>query len=793
MHKIIHSLTGFMAVAATLLTQAVTPLYAEKPSEEFANFTGDGGWCWFSNPRAVSRDGKTYTGWVTQDGSVQAAELDHASGRITTVDLHKQYQRDDHDNPSFVFLPDGRLMAFYCRHANGMINSRTTVRQGDFSEWTPEVTLPIVDKGNIGMTYCNPHLLSEENNTLYLFWRGKSFKPTMSKSTDGGKTWSRAQVVFSRAGLPGGNRPYAQYASNGKDRIHFLFTDGHPRDEPKNSVYYVCYRGGAFYKADGTRICGVDELPIRPDQADCIYDANKTGVRAWVWDVAFDKNDSPVVAYTRLPAETDHRYHYARWDGKQWQDTELCAGGPWFPQTRPGKKETEPHYSSGLSLDHSDPNVVYLSRPVNGVREIERWVTADGGASWTSTAITAHSKYDNVRPVVVRDHTPDGPTVLWVSLHGRYVDFIDYLTSIKMDCPAQSVTIAAPPTVPAAAPMTPAAVLTTMQRVADWQLANPSKHKTTDWTQGAGYAGFMALAGISKDPKYHEAMLAMGRSNGWKPGPNTYHADDHCVGQTFVELYLLHRDPEMIAPLRERFDFILANQPAGTNLAFHMASKRWAWCDALFMAPPAWVMLTAATGEKKYLDYAVQEWWRTTDYLYDKKEHLYYRDSNYFGKKEANGKKVFWGRGNGWVMGGLVRVLQYLPKDHPDRPRFEQLFKDMSVKILTCQQPDGLWRASLLDPATFTLKETSGSGFYTYALAWGVNHGLLDRALFEPAVRKGWAALVACVAADGKLMHVQPIGESPKSFKDDSTEVYGVGAFLLAGSEVYRMASLEIR
>jgi rhamnogalacturonyl hydrolase YesR len=204
-------------------------------------------------------------------------------------------------------------------------------------------------------------------------------------------------------------------------------------------------------------------------------------------------------------------------------------------------------------------------------------------------------------------------------------------------------------------------------------------------------------------------------------------------------------------------------------------------------------MLTAATGEKKYLDYAVQEWWRTTDYLYDKKEHLYYRDSNYFGKKEANGKKVFWGRGNGWVMGGLVRVLQYLPKDHPDRPRFEQLFKDMSVKILTCQQPDGLWRASLLDPATFTLKETSGSGFYTYALAWGVNHGLLDGALFEPAVRKGWAALVACVAADGKLMHVQPIGESPKSFKDDSTEVYGVGAFLLAGSEVYRMASLEIR
>ena len=809
MHRSIHSFTSSIALSLALFAQAAAPLYAEKPAEEFASFTGDGGWCWFSNPRAVSRDGKTYTGWVTQDGSVQAAELNHASGVVSTVDLHKQYQRDDHDNPAFVFLPDGRLMAFYCRHANGLINSRPTVRPGDFTEWSPEVTLPIIDKGNIGMTYCNPHLLSEENNTLYLFWRGKSFKPTMAKSTDGGKTWTLAQVVFSRAGLPGGNRPYAQYASNGKDRIHFLFTDGHPRNEWSNSVYYVCYRGGAFYKADGTRICGADELPIRPEQADCIYDAKKTGARAWVWDVAFDKNDHPVVAYTRLPTETDHRYHYARWDGKQWLDTELCAGGQWFPQTLPGKKESEPHYSSGLSLDHSDPNVVYLSRPVDGVREIERWITADGGKSWKSEAVTAKSKFDNVRPVVVRNHAPDGPTALWMNLDGGYVQYTNYRTSIKMDRPAKTVGSmpAPPPSIPVAAPsnsptpppapvgpplsaaIAPAAVLTAMERVADWQLANPSKHKTTDWTQGAGYAGFMALAGISKDVKYRDAMLAMGRGNGWKPGPLPYHADDHCVGQAYVELYLLQREPGMIAPLRERFDFILANQPASTNLEFHQkgSQQRWSWCDALFMAPPAWVQLSAATGEAKYLDYAVQEWWRTTDYLYDKDEHLFFRDSTYFNRREVNGKKVFWGRSNGWVMGGLVRVLQYLPKDHPDRPRLEQLFKEMAAKILTCQQPDGLWRASLLDPDRFPLKETSGSGFYTYALAWGVNHGLLDRAQFEPAVRKAWATLIGCVAADGKLMHVQPIGEAPNKFKDDSTEIYGVGAFLLAGSEIYRM------
>ena len=802
----IHSLSCSIAVSLSLLTHASVPLHAEKPAEAFADFTADGTWCWFSNPRAVSRDGKTYAGWVTQDGSIQAAELNHASGRVTTVNLHKQYQRDDHDNPSFLFLPDGRLMAFYSQHNVGKfapaIHSRTTVRAGDFAEWMPEVALPIQDDsgGKSGISYCNPHLLSDEKNTLYLFYRGKTWKPTVSKSADGGKTWTPAQVVFSRAGLPPGNRPYAQYASNGKDRIHLLFTDGHARNEARNSVYYACYRSGAFYKADGTRICGVDELPIRPEQADCIYDATKTGVRAWVWDLAFDKNDSPVVAYTRLPAETDHRYHYARWDGKQWQDTELCAGGKWFPQTPPGKKEGEPHYSSGLSLDHSDPSVVYLSRPVNGVREIERWATADNGKSWKSEAVTANSKFDNVRPIVVRNHASDGPTVLWMNLNGFYVNYLNYHTAIKMDRPTKTdVPTPASPPVPAGPPLSaaiaPAAILTAMERVADWQLANPSKHSVTEWTQGVGYTGIMAVAGISNNIKYRDAMLEMAKSRRWIPGPRRFFADDHCVGQAYVELYFLQRDPGMIAPLRERFDFILANPPQFETLDFTQKgiTDLWSWCDSLFMAPPAWVRLYAATGEAKYLDYAVKEWWRTTDYLYDKDEHLFFRDSNYFTRREPNGKKIFWGRGNGWVMGGVVRVLQYLPKNHPDRPRFEQLFKDMAAKILTCQQPDGLWRASLLDPDTYPLKETSGSGLFAYALAWGVNQGLLDRAQFEPAVRKAWAALVGCVDPEGKLTHVQPVGVSPSKFKDDSTEVYGVGAFLLAGSEVYRMAIFENR
>lgn len=334
-----------------------------------------------------------------------------------------------------------------------------------------------------------------------------------------------------------------------------------------------------------------------------------------------------------------------------------------------------------------------------------------------------------------------------------------------------------------------AEALAVLERVADWQLANPGKHRLTDWTQSALFAGMMALDQTSSSPRFRAAMERIGETNQWELGPRNDHADNHAVSQTCVELWQRAKDAKMIAPLRARFDAILASPRDFPSLEFKQKGigALWSWCDALFMAPPAWIRLWAATSDQRYLDFAVTNGWRTSAYLYDPTEHLYYRDRTYFTQREANGAKVFWGRGNGWVMGGLVHVLQDLAKDHPSRGRFETQFKEMAAKVLTCQQPDGLWRASLLDPASFPLQATSGSGFYTYALAWGINNGLLDRATYAPAVRQAWSALVGCVASDGKLTHVQPIGADPKKFPADATEVYGVGAFLLAGSEVYRL------
>jgi unsaturated rhamnogalacturonyl hydrolase len=341
--------------------------------------------------------------------------------------------------------------------------------------------------------------------------------------------------------------------------------------------------------------------------------------------------------------------------------------------------------------------------------------------------------------------------------------------------------------------LSPPAIMAVMEKVADWQLTNASPssthYKDNGWTYGAFYAGVMALDSLASTPKYHEAMVAMGNKNGWQLGTRVYHADDQCVGQTYLELYLEDHDPAMLGPTKERLDNILAH-PSSDSLDFAKKGKadRYWWCDSLFMGPPTWARLYKATGDKKYLDFMDKEWWAASDFLYDKDEHLYFRDSRYFTQREANGQKIFWSRGNGWVMGGLARVLQMMPADYPTRSRYESQFKEMAAKIASLQQPDGLWHASLLDPASYPLKETSGSGFFVYALAWGINQGLLDRAKYEPVVRRGWLALEGCVTPEGKLGYVQQVGADPKSFKPEDYEVYGAGAFLLAGKEMWLLA-----
>lgn len=358
---------------------------------------------------------------------------------------------------------------------------------------------------------------------------------------------------------------------------------------------------------------------------------------------------------------------------------------------------------------------------------------------------------------------------------------------------------ALPAAAPAAsAPFGPAsrqAAIELAAKVADWQLANLNRPEfsghSRGWEQAAFWVGLTRFAERSGDAKYRDAVLAMGRANGWRLGDNIYNADDHAIGQAYVWAERHGAGAATIQPMRSVFDQVLANKPR-VSLAFHVPPEgygateclvRWCWCDALFMAPPAWIELSNRTGDPRYRDYALSEFWAVTDFLYDPAERLYYRDSRFFDRRDEQQRKLFWSRGNGWVFAGIANILPLLPEGDPDRVRMEGLFREMAARLKDLQKPDGYWPPSLLGPEN-SPPETSGTGFFTYGLAWGVKQGLLDRADYEPAIRRGWAALVRSVGRDGRLQWVQRVGDRPDQVSASDTQYYGIGAFLLAASAV---------
>ncbi len=338
-----------------------------------------------------------------------------------------------------------------------------------------------------------------------------------------------------------------------------------------------------------------------------------------------------------------------------------------------------------------------------------------------------------------------------------------------------------------------AEVLAIMERVADWQIANQGQvtHHDLDWTNAALYIGMAELAAISQDSKYERWLLDIGAKYRWQPHHDMYLADDIAVSQMYLDLYRRTGDKRMFNPTEARTEWVVRHPSSGSLYYDHMDSttlERWSWCDALFMAPPVYAQMYSITRDPKYLEFMDKEFKATCDFLYDKAERLFFRDHHFFDRREANGQKVFWGRGNGWVMGGLVKILKELPEDAPSRKFYKALLVEMCERVAGLQDPEGYWHASLLDPEAYPNPETSGSGFFVYALAYGVNCGHLDKDRYLPVVLKGWAALQNAVFPDGKLGWVQPIGSDPRHTTRDMTEVYGVGAFLLAGSEIYRFA-----
>ncbi len=330
------------------------------------------------------------------------------------------------------------------------------------------------------------------------------------------------------------------------------------------------------------------------------------------------------------------------------------------------------------------------------------------------------------------------------------------------------------------------AIIAAMKKVADWQVAYAEPKFNKQWTFAALYDGLLAASTTTGDPKYRNAVLHLAERSDWTLLDNRFpHADDQALGKAYMDLYLADpksdRKPVRMAHTKEVMDRLVAHPDDPNKLL-------WWWCDALYMAPPVLSRMYVATGDKKYLDYMDRQWWLTSDLLFDKQEHFFFRDSRYLTQKQANGQKLFWSRGNGWVLGGLVKVLQIMPEDYPSRPKYVEQYKQMAARVAAIQGKDGLWRSGLLDPDAYELPEISGSAFFTYAIAYGINEHILDRKTYLPVVEKSWKGMLSHIYADGRLGSIQPIDGQPGKFKPSSSYVFGVGGFLLAGSEMDRLA-----
>ena len=339
---------------------------------------------------------------------------------------------------------------------------------------------------------------------------------------------------------------------------------------------------------------------------------------------------------------------------------------------------------------------------------------------------------------------------------------------------------------------------------ANWQLSHlgnldyiPESHREksadpTFWIQAAFYVGLTQWAETTQGMDLVERIAAMAKSTGYQLGKRPLHADDHTIGQTYLWLHEQTGNKATYGPTQAQFDAILADPPTNSLEMIHVdepgyqgsCQDRWCWADALFMAPRTWLKLSNATGDPRYFEYGDSEYWATADYLFSEKYGLFFRDSHYFDAKSDNGNPVFWSRGNGWVFAALPLIIDDLPDGHPSRAQYIALYTKMAKSLVRIQNPNGYWPASLMDADKVRTPETSGTGFITYGLAWGVNNGTLSDQATIGAVKKGWAALVAAVDTDGMLHWVQQVGAGPDPVQENDTQLYGVGAFLLAASEM---------
>lgn len=338
-----------------------------------------------------------------------------------------------------------------------------------------------------------------------------------------------------------------------------------------------------------------------------------------------------------------------------------------------------------------------------------------------------------------------------------------------------------------------------MKKYADYRMPSFQKkvRPSNIWTRTVYYEGLLAMYSIYPLEEYYEYALGWANFHEWgfHRGTTTRHADNYSPGQIYLDLYkICPNDAEKIRKTRANID-MLTNTPQ---------VNEWWWIDAIQMGGPIFAKMGHLTGEQKYFDklWAMYEYTRNEhgdNGMFNPKDGLWWRDQDFDPPyKEPNGANCYWSRGNGWVYAALARIMDEIPADEKHRADYLNDFLAMTKAIKKCQRTDGFWNVSLHDPNHFGGKETTGTSLFVYGLAWGINHGLLDKAEYLPIVEKAWHAMVKeAVHDNGFLGYVQGTGKEPKDGQPvtyDSVpdfEDFGIGCFLLAGSEVYKLAEAE--
>jgi unsaturated rhamnogalacturonyl hydrolase len=311
------------------------------------------------------------------------------------------------------------------------------------------------------------------------------------------------------------------------------------------------------------------------------------------------------------------------------------------------------------------------------------------------------------------------------------------------------------------------------------------------WTRAVYYEGLMALYKLDPRPDYYDFAVRWGEFHNWdlRDGDTyTRNADNQCAGQTYIDLYLIDPKPERIEKIKESIDSMMRT----TRI------DDWDWIDALQMAMPVFARLGAIYQDNAYYERMYEMYMYTklrhgTNGLYNKKDGLWWRDKDFDPPyAEPNGEDCYWSRGNGWIIAALVRVLDIMPDNAPHRKEYVQTYKKMVKALIPVQREDGFWNVSLHDPDNFGGKETTGTALFTYGIAWGINNGLLCEKKYKPVVIKAWNAMVnQALHPDGMLGYVQSTGKEPgvgqpvTYDKIPDFEDFGLGCFLLAGSEVF--------